>query len=103
MNKITGVTRRDIFDLFRKGITEDNWLITENIFYPYYGRFDIVEFLKRLYNLADWESRDSRVDNAEEEIINMEGAALALAAAHFGLPFAELRCVSNVVDEPERQ
>ncbi|AVD71420.1 futalosine hydrolase [Desulfobulbus oralis] len=34
---------------------------------------------------------------------NMEGAALALAAAHFGLPFAELRCVSNVVDEPERQ
>ncbi len=67
MNKITGVTRRDIFDLFRKGITEDNWLITENIFYPYYGRFDIVEFLKRLYNLADWESRDSRVDNAEEE------------------------------------
>lgn len=69
MNKITGVTRRDIFDLFRKGITKDNWLITENIFYPYYGRFDIVEFLKRLYNLADWESRDSRVDNAEEEII----------------------------------
>lgn len=69
MNKITGVTRRDIFDLFRKGITEDNWLITENIFYPYYGRFDIVEFLKRLYNLADWKSRDSRVDNAEEEII----------------------------------
>ena len=69
MNKITGVTRRDIFDLFKKGITEDNWLITENIFYPYYGRSDVVEFLKRLYNLADWESRDSRVENAEEEII----------------------------------
>lgn len=67
MNKITGVTRRDIFDLFKKGITEDNWLITENIFYPYYGRSDVVEFLKRLYNLADWESRDSRVENAEEE------------------------------------
>lgn len=69
MNKITGVTRRYIFDLFRKGITEDNWLITENIFYPYYGRSDVVEFLKRLYNLADWESRDSRVENAEKEII----------------------------------
>lgn len=68
MNKITGVTRRDIFDLFKKGITEDNWLITENIFYPYYGRSDVVEFLKRLYNLADWESRDSRVENAEKEI-----------------------------------
>lgn len=69
MNKITGVTRQDIFDLFKKGITEDNWLITENIFYPYYGRSDVVKFLKRLYNLADWESRDSRVKNAEEEII----------------------------------
>jgi hypothetical protein len=68
LNKITGVTRRDIFDLFKKGITEDNWLITENIFYPYYGRSDVVEFLKRLYNLADWESRDSRVENAEKEI-----------------------------------
>lgn len=68
MNKITGVTRRDIFDLFKKGITEDNWLIRETIYYPYYGRFEIVDFLKRLYNLADWESQDSRVDNAEEEI-----------------------------------
>lgn len=68
MNKITGVTRRNIFDLFKKGITEDNWLTTETIYYPYYGRFEIVDFLKRLYNLADWESQDSRVDNAEEEI-----------------------------------
>ena len=68
MNKITGITRRDIFDLFKKGITEDNWLTTETIYYPYYGRFEIVDFLKRLYNLADWESQDSRVDNAEKEI-----------------------------------
>lgn len=68
MNKITGVTRRDIFDLFKKGITEDNWLTRETIYYPYYGRFEIVDFLKRLYNLADWESQDSSVDNAEEEI-----------------------------------
>lgn len=68
MNKITGVTRRDIFDLFKKRITEDNWLTRETIYYPYYGRFEIVDFLKRLYNLADWESQDSRVDNAEEEI-----------------------------------
>lgn len=68
MNKITGITRRDIFDLFKKGITEDNWLTTETIYYPYYGHFEIVDFLKRLYNLADWESQDSRVDNAEKEI-----------------------------------
>jgi hypothetical protein len=68
LNKITGITRRDIFDLFKKGITEDNWLTIETIYYPYYGRFEIVDFLKRLYNLADWESKDPRVDNAEEEI-----------------------------------
>ena len=52
LNKITGVTRRDIFDLFKNGIKEDNWLIPEAIVYPYYGRLDIVEFLKRLYNLG---------------------------------------------------
>ena len=34
---------------------------------------------------------------------NMEGAALARVCAAHGLPFAELRCVSNLIDEPERQ
>ncbi|MDO5673940.1 MAG: futalosine hydrolase [bacterium] len=34
---------------------------------------------------------------------NMEGAALARVCAHFNLPFAELRCISNMVDDPGRQ
>lgn len=68
MGNISGITRRDIIDLFKNGITEDNWLGEETIHYSYYGRFEIVDFLKRLYNLADWESQDSKVDNAEEEI-----------------------------------
>lgn len=68
LGNISGITRRDIIDLFKNGITEDNWLGEETIHYSYYGRFEIVDFLKRLYNLADWESQDSKVDNAEEEI-----------------------------------
>lgn len=68
MNKISVVTRRDIFDVFKNGIIEDDWLITDTVYYPYYGRFEVVEFLKKLYELCTWESMDSRVNNAEEEI-----------------------------------
>ncbi|WP_064615388.1 hypothetical protein [Streptobacillus moniliformis] len=69
MGNISGITRRDIIDLFKNGITEDNWLVEETIYYPYYGRFDIVDFLKRLYKLDTWESGDSRLKNAEQEIM----------------------------------
>ena len=69
MDNISEVTRRNIFDLFKKGITEENWLTVETIYYPYYGWFKIVDFLKRLYDLANWKSQDSRVTNIEEEII----------------------------------
>ena len=69
MGNISGIIRRDIIDLFKNGITEDNWLVEETIYYPYYGRFDIVGFLKRLYKLDTWESGDSRLKNAEQEIM----------------------------------
>ncbi len=68
MGNISRITRRDIIDLFKNGITEDSWLVEETIYYPYYGRFDIVDFLKRLYKLDTWESGDSRLKNAEQEI-----------------------------------
>lgn len=68
LGNISGVTRRDIIDLFKNGIKEDNWLTEEIIYYPYYGRFDIVDFLKRLYKLDTWVSGDSRLKNAEQEI-----------------------------------
>ena len=69
MGNISGITRRDIINLFKNGITEDNWLVEESIYYPYYGRFDVVDFLKRLYKLDTWESGDSRLKNAEQEIM----------------------------------
>jgi hypothetical protein len=68
LGNISNVTRREIFELFKKGIKEDSWLIEETIYYPYYGRLENVDFLKRLYDLSSWESQDSRVTNAEEEI-----------------------------------
>ena len=68
MGNISNLTRKDIFDLFKYGIKEENWLTEEIVYYPYYGRIDIVNFLKRLYKLEVWKSRDSRLNNAEQEI-----------------------------------
>ena len=34
---------------------------------------------------------------------NMEGAGLALACSNYNVRFAELRCISNLIDDPERQ
>lgn len=68
MGNISGITRRDIFDIFINGIYEDFFWGKEKIYYPYYGYREIVDFLKRLYPLEKWESQDPRVDNAEEEI-----------------------------------
>lgn len=68
LGNISGITRRDIIDLFKNGITEDKWLGEETIYYPYHGRFEIVDFLKRLYKLDTWKSGDSRLKNAEQEI-----------------------------------
>lgn len=67
-NRITRVTKRDIFNLFNSGIDESNWLIDEVIHYPYYGRIEEVDFIKRLYNLKNIKSNDDRFDNAEDEI-----------------------------------
>ncbi len=68
MNKITSVTKRDIFDLFNDGIEQDNFFEINYVHYPYYGRLEIIDFLKRLYDLYNLKSLDSRVDNAEEDI-----------------------------------
>lgn len=71
MNKITSITKQEIFDLFENGILEDDvWNIgLEPIKYRYYGRLEIVTFLKRLYNLKSMEIYDLRQENAENEII----------------------------------
>lgn len=68
MERITGVTRRDIFDIFINGI--DEWFGFETLHYDYvfWGRMTTVEFLNRLYPLKNMPSYDSRYSNAEEDI-----------------------------------
>ena len=69
MGNISSITRRDIIDLFKSGITEDNWLGEETIYYPYYGRLGVVEFLKRLYKIDILDSlEDANLKNTEQEI-----------------------------------
>lgn len=67
-NKISKITKRDIFDIFKGGIDIPDLWDTKKVNYYYYGRLEEIDFLKRLYNLADIESLDSRYPNAEGDI-----------------------------------
>ena len=80
MANISSVTRRDIFDLFEYGIDVSWDIFEDTIYYPYYGRFEVFEFLKRLYDLKTLESKDSRFDNAEEYSVKDEIKAEIFAA-----------------------
>jgi len=68
MERITEITKRDIYQMFCDGIT-DNGLFDMQIKYPYYGRLDEIEFLERLYNLDEMESNDSRYSDARGDIV----------------------------------
>ena len=56
MNKITQITRRDIFDILR---VEEIW---------WAGKLDETEFLSRLYDLESMPSTDPRFSNAADDI-----------------------------------
>lgn len=56
MNKISSITRRDIFDAIR---VEEIW---------WAGKLDETEFLSRVYNLDSMPSTDSRFSNAADDI-----------------------------------
>ena len=47
MKKITEVTRRDIFSLFKDGLNIVVFLDEERVIYNYYGRLDEIDFLKK--------------------------------------------------------
>lgn len=68
MQKITEVTRRDIFNLFRYGKNVDDFFETRTIRYNYYGSLSKFDFLKRIYNLSELPTYDSRFKNAEEDL-----------------------------------
>ena len=70
MNKITEITKRDIFELFINGYNETIFSLTEKypIKYYYYGRLDEIEFLCKLYPLNEMPSNDNRFENARDDI-----------------------------------
>ena len=65
MNRLTEITKRDIYELFRDGCTVEDLFHTENVQYPYYGRLEEIDFLERLYDLDNMKSIDSRHENAK--------------------------------------
>jgi len=56
MNNISEVARRNIID----------YLLIRR--YPFHGRLDLIDFLKRIWNLSTMPSTDSRFKNAERDI-----------------------------------
>lgn len=68
MKRISEITKRDIFDLFRNGFDIDGIFDTKKITYPYFGDLEELAFLRRLYDLKSMPSSDLRYPNAEEDI-----------------------------------
>lgn len=75
--RISEITRREIASLFCEGYIDTSLFWPESkyispedakIFYPYYGRLQEIEFLKKIYPLDKIYSTDSRFVNAEEDI-----------------------------------
>lgn len=64
MKSISKITKRDIYDLFKYGI--DFYEI--QLEYPYHGRLEEYDFLKRLYKLEEMPSLDSRYSDLEQDI-----------------------------------
>ena len=48
MNRLTELTKRDIYELFRDGYTVNDFFMPEQIKYPYYGRLEEIQFLVRV-------------------------------------------------------
>lgn len=69
MKRITEITKRYIFELFRDGYDEYSWLGgSERIIYYYYGNISEIDFLKRLYSLEKMPSIDPKYDNGADDI-----------------------------------
>ncbi|MCJ7843564.1 hypothetical protein MUB24_22345 [Lederbergia sp. NSJ-179] len=67
-NRISEITKRDILELFQNGIDIYELFETKKVIYHYFGRLEEPKFLKRLYDLKNMQSLDSRFSDAEGEI-----------------------------------
>ena len=69
MNKITSITRKEIFSLLVHGYKEPSlWGENVSVQFNFYGTLSCNGFLNRLYDLTRLPSLDSRLPNAAEDI-----------------------------------
>lgn len=68
VNRISEITKHDILDLFKNGIDIPDFWDRKKVTYNYFGRLEELEFLKRLYDLKNMASLDSRFPDAEVDI-----------------------------------
>lgn len=68
MNKISNITKQEIYEIFFRGIDKELLFGMENVKYDYFGKLKEIDFLKRIYDLEAMESLDQRYDNAEDDI-----------------------------------
>ena len=66
-NKISEITRKNIFDLLMYGIN-NSALFEEKIYYNFLGHSNPIDFLNHIYNLSELPSFDRRYTNAEIDI-----------------------------------
>jgi hypothetical protein len=64
VNKLTALTRRDIFDILEIGVGEDE----DESKYSYFSMREEVDFLGRLFDLDSLPPTDSRFKNARSDI-----------------------------------
>lgn len=55
MKRITEITKRDVYELFRDGYIEEGFVIEERVAYPYYGRLKEIEFWNDCMIWKKWE------------------------------------------------
>ncbi|MCD8302844.1 MAG: abortive infection family protein [Prevotellaceae bacterium] len=68
MNKITALTRRNIFDVLTNGVKIPALAGEQPLYYNFWGVLTPVTFLNRIYQLNTMRSLDSRCENAEDDI-----------------------------------
>jgi len=68
MNRITNVTRRDVFEVLAKGFEQDNFFTSCHYQFDFFGKLNPVDFLNRIYPLKNYPSTDYRFTNAEDDI-----------------------------------
>ena len=73
MNKISSITRKQIFDVLLNTYSMDNLLGYSSQRFNFWGILSPADFLGRLYNLEQVPSLNKKYNNAKEELLSIKG------------------------------